>query len=178
VEKIEDSTDPKYMNVTYDIKEINGEFNLDLTARHNINSRRKLTVSILAMLHYVLKFHFCHFASHQVRIELFKQEEDGHYESFLINSTVGVCKFFKSLSQNMMLKSFYDKARSYGLLPTSCPLVAGTYYIKKYKLNGELLPPLFADTRLRANFELYYNDVKPVESITEFKSYYSVLKSF
>jgi Protein of unknown function (DUF1091) len=78
----------------------------------------------------------------------------------------------------MMFKRSFDKARSFGRIPTSCPLVAGNYYVKNFKFGGELMPPMFVHTKLRTNFELFYNDVNPVEMITEVKFYWDILKIF
>jgi hypothetical protein len=45
LEKIEDIANPKYLNLTFSIKVVDGISIFDMKARQNIDSRRKLTVS-------------------------------------------------------------------------------------------------------------------------------------
>jgi hypothetical protein len=52
----------------------------------------------------------------------------------------------------------------------------GGYFVKKYKLDGGLLPPMFSDTTLKLDLIVYYDDVSPPEEITNVEIYTSILK--
>jgi Protein of unknown function (DUF1091) len=73
----------------------------------------------------------------QVSIAL--PSSSGKFDKFIQNSSFDVCQCLKNPNANMFLRLFFNGKFTSKLLPTSCPIAPGEYFMEGFEVDEKLL---------------------------------------
>ncbi|XP_017042210.1 uncharacterized protein LOC108088768 [Drosophila ficusphila] len=89
----------------------------------------------------------------QLAVDVGLETDKGNY-STLINRTVNFCQLMKQRNSDPLMRLIYEDLLKHGNLFKECPIRSGTYSLKNYKVDEEMLPSFLPEAKFRFGLQI------------------------
>lgn len=88
----------------------------------------------------------------------------------LLNKTINMCKFFKSKYRDPLMYIIYNQISKI-IKVDQCPLKKGSYVVKDFNIDADLLPRVIKSSRFSLLLETFMEEKSKMISIAHLKFY-------